>query len=84
MGIGWLIGQFISGLIIGAIARFLLPGRDAMGCLTTALVGVAGSALGTLIGYYFHLGKGGFISSVLCTILLLWLWRKIQSGQSSS
>ncbi|MEW6130717.1 MAG: GlsB/YeaQ/YmgE family stress response membrane protein [Acidobacteriota bacterium] len=82
MGIGWLIGQFISGLIIGAIARFLLPGKDEMGCLATAGVGIAGSAVGTFIGYYFHLGKGGFISSVLCTILLLWIWRKVQSREA--
>src|SRR3989442_8856696 len=45
-----IIGALIIGLIVGAIARFLVPGRDPMGCFATALLGIAGSIVGGLIG----------------------------------
>ena len=48
--IGEIIGWLIVGLIIGALARLLMPGRDPMGCLMTALLGVAGSVVGGFIG----------------------------------
>lgn len=45
-----IIGSLIIGLIVGAVARALLPGRDPMGCFATALLGVGGSIVGGLIG----------------------------------
>lgn len=46
MTIGVIIGWIVFGLVIGFIARFLVPGRDPMGWFGTILVGVAGSLLG--------------------------------------
>ncbi|HKP14290.1 MAG TPA: GlsB/YeaQ/YmgE family stress response membrane protein, partial [Blastocatellia bacterium] len=48
--IGDIIGWLIVGLIVGALARLIMPGRDPMGCLMTALLGIAGSVVGGLIG----------------------------------
>ena len=45
----YLIILFITGLIVGALARLLLPGRDPMGILETAAVGIAGSFIAGLI-----------------------------------
>ena len=83
-----IIGSLIIGLIIGALARAIMPGRDPMGCLTTALLGIGGSIVGGLIGSAISPadGREGFTSShrllhflfaVVGAIILLWLWRAI-------
>ena len=41
-----ILGWLIIGLIVGALARFLVPGRDPMGCITTSLLGVVGAFVG--------------------------------------
>ena len=54
MGLGsWVL----MGLIAGAIAKFLLPGKDIGGCITTILIGIAGALLGGFLATY--LGYGG-------------------------
>ena len=85
-GIIWML---IVGLIVGALARLILPGRDPMGWLATSLLGIAGSVVGGLIGrVIFGEGRGilrpGFLLSLLGAVLLLWLWRKFRSGGSGS
>jgi uncharacterized membrane protein YeaQ/YmgE (transglycosylase-associated protein family) len=90
--VGWLfnlIGHLIIGIIVGAIARFLLPGRDAMGCLATAILGIIGSVVGGFIGRLLFGARDGngtlrpsFIMSVIGAVLVLWLWRKIQGKPS--
>jgi uncharacterized membrane protein YeaQ/YmgE (transglycosylase-associated protein family) len=80
-----LIWQLIVGLIIGVIARLILPGREALpsgvlGWLITAVLGMAGAYLGTLIGGKLWGGAGytaGWIMSILGAILLLLLVRLI-------
>ena len=82
--IGEIIGWLIVGLIIGALARLLMPGRDPMGCLMTALLGVAGSVVGGLIGRliwgappgtgYFRPTRS-WILSLIGAMLLLWIYR---------
>lgn len=47
--LGW-FGLLLVGLLAGALARFLVPGRDPMGCIATALLGVVGSYVGGLLG----------------------------------
>jgi uncharacterized membrane protein YeaQ/YmgE (transglycosylase-associated protein family) len=82
------IGSLIIGLIVGALARAIVPGRDPMGCFTTALLGVGGSIVGGLIGsaIWPAVGREGFTSeprllhfllAIVGAILLLWLWRAI-------
>ena len=78
-----LIGQLIAGLIIGVIARLILPGKEpiaagALGWLITALIGMAGAFLGTLVGGALWGGQdyvAGWIMSILGAILLLLLAR---------
>ena len=82
---GWIISSLISGLIVGAIARLLMPGQDRMGCLMTALLGIAGSFVGGFISTLlwksqggFELRPAGFLLSIVGAILLLLLWRMIK------
>ncbi|HQU83549.1 MAG TPA: GlsB/YeaQ/YmgE family stress response membrane protein [Pyrinomonadaceae bacterium] len=80
-----IIWQLLVGLIIGAVARLLIPGREAissgaLGWLVTALIGMAGAFLGTLIGRTLWGGEAyaaGFIMSVIGAVLLLLIYRFI-------
>ncbi len=84
-----IIGSLIIGLIIGAIARALMPGRDPMGCFATALLGIGGSIVGGLVGSalwpvtvrdgYTHPHRLlHFGLAVVGAIILLALWRAIR------
>lgn len=79
----YIVAVAFSGLIIGALARLLLPGRDPMGLFQTMLVGITGSLIAGLIGYYaFDQDEGpGFLLAVLCTIALVYAIRKIRERQ---
>jgi uncharacterized membrane protein YeaQ/YmgE (transglycosylase-associated protein family) len=70
----------LSGLVVGALGRLLLPGRDPMTITQTILVGISGSLVAGLIAYYaFDEREGpGFLLSVLCTVLLVYAIRKIR------
>lgn len=72
-----LIGQIIFGLVVGIIAKLLMPGRDPGGFIITILLGIAGSLLGTFIGRALFGGDytAGWIASIVGAILLLWLYR---------
>jgi uncharacterized membrane protein YeaQ/YmgE (transglycosylase-associated protein family) len=79
-----IISMLVVGLITGALARFFLPGKDPMGMLMTALLGIAGSFVGGLISSLIwpteggtHLHPAGIILSIIGAILLLLLWRTI-------
>lgn len=85
---GWIISSLITGLIVGAIARLLTPGQDRMGCLMTALLGIAGSFVGGFIstllwntGRGFELRPSGFLLSLVGSILLLLLWRMMRGRE---
>jgi uncharacterized membrane protein YeaQ/YmgE (transglycosylase-associated protein family) len=73
--IGFLIALFVGGLIIGALARLLVPGPQPIGILGTVGIGIAGSFIGGLIGRAIfgpHYAPG-LIISVVCAALLLWI-----------
>jgi uncharacterized membrane protein YeaQ/YmgE (transglycosylase-associated protein family) len=82
-GIG--IGLFIlyvalSGLIVGALARWLLPGPDPMSWPATIGFGIAGSFLGGLVGRVIHVpGIFGLVLSVGGAALLIWFFRRRKS-----
>ena len=63
MGITEIIWMAIFGLIVGLIARFLMPGRDSMGLIMTAALGIVGSLLGTFIGRTLF-GKGPYYQAI--------------------
>jgi uncharacterized membrane protein YeaQ/YmgE (transglycosylase-associated protein family) len=77
--IGSIIGWIVFGLIVGALARFLVPGEQPMGCLWTVLLGIAGSFVGGWIGTFIS-GEmdasqpAGWIGSILGALLLLILF----------
>ena len=83
MGIvAYLIILAIQGLIIGALARLALPGRDPMSIPMTIGIGIAGSFLGGLIVYAISGGRsaGGFFVAFVCTVGLVYLVRRSRGG----
>jgi uncharacterized membrane protein YeaQ/YmgE (transglycosylase-associated protein family) len=82
-----MIGFIIAGLIIGALARLLMPGRQKIGLLWTLLLGLAGSVIGGTIanligtGDVMELNVFGFIVAVLCSIALLAVAERAGLGQ---
>jgi uncharacterized membrane protein YeaQ/YmgE (transglycosylase-associated protein family) len=81
--LGYLILIILSGLVLGALGRLLLPGRDPMTIVQTILVGIAGSLIAGLIGYYaFGQRQGpGFLLALICTIGLVYAVRKYRERQ---
>ena len=82
MGILWTL---IIGLVVGAIAKLLMPGRDPGGIIVTMLIGVAGALLagflGRALGWYASPGEGpGIIASIIGAMLLLFLYRVFWSA----
>jgi uncharacterized membrane protein YeaQ/YmgE (transglycosylase-associated protein family) len=76
---GAILATIIIGLLVGAIAKLLMPGKDPGGCIITILIGIAGafvaSYLGQAIGWYQAGQPAGFIASVIGAMLLLLLYR---------
>ncbi|MFZ0592762.1 MAG: GlsB/YeaQ/YmgE family stress response membrane protein [Bryobacteraceae bacterium] len=74
-----LLWTLFIGLIIGAVAKLLMPGKDPGGIIVTMLLGIAGSFvatyLGQAIGLYREGSSAGFIASVLGAMLLLLIYR---------
>ena len=77
-----ILGWIVFGLIVGAVAKFLMPGKDPGGFIITILLGIAGSFLATFLGRGLGLyGEGaaaGFVMSVLGAILLLVVYRLLK------
>jgi uncharacterized membrane protein YeaQ/YmgE (transglycosylase-associated protein family) len=78
MQILWML---IIGLVVGAIAKLVMPGRDPGGILVTMLIGVAGALiagfLGRSLGWYGANESAGFIASVIGAIILLAIYRMV-------
>jgi uncharacterized membrane protein YeaQ/YmgE (transglycosylase-associated protein family) len=77
-----IIGWIVFGLIVGVIAKLLMPGKDPGGFIITILIGIAGAVLGGLlgrmVGLYGPNQAAGLIMSVLGAVLLLFLYRKLR------
>jgi uncharacterized membrane protein YeaQ/YmgE (transglycosylase-associated protein family) len=73
------IGWIIFGLIVGIVAKFLMPGRDPGGFVITAIIGIVGALLGgylgRAIGWYREGEPAGFVVAVIGSIVLLALYR---------
>ena len=78
----WILWMLIVGLIVGAIARLLLPGRDPASFVVTSLIGVAGALiagfLGRELGFYRDGEPAGFIASILGAVILLLAYRMLR------
>jgi len=83
-----LLWEAIIGLIVGAIAKLLMPGKDPGGIWITMALGIAGSIvatwLGQMIGWYRAGQSAGFIMSVIGAVLLLVVYRLIRSRVSKT
>jgi uncharacterized membrane protein YeaQ/YmgE (transglycosylase-associated protein family) len=80
-----LIKFAIAGLIIGAIAKLIMPGRDPGGIIVTAIIGMIGALVGTFAGRFLGFGaryEAGWIMSILGAILLLAIYRMIAGRRS--
>jgi uncharacterized membrane protein YeaQ/YmgE (transglycosylase-associated protein family) len=79
------IGWIVFGLIVGVIAKLLMPGRDPGGFIVTALLGIAGALLGGWIGRFAGLYRpgeaAGLIMSILGAVILLVLYRRLQPAR---
>lgn len=78
-----IIWSIIIGAIVGGVAELLVPGRQHLGFWKSALLGIVGSVIGGLIGRAFSrpapgasFHPAGFFMSLICSIVLLWIWIK--------
>lgn len=76
-----MLWTLIVGLIVGAIAKFLMPGRDPGGFIITMILGVAGAFLasfvGDSLGWYEQGEPAGFVASVVGAVILLAIYRAV-------
>ena len=74
-----ILWTLVIGLVVGAIAKLLMPGKDPGGCIITMLIGIAGAFvagyLGRVLGWYEPGQPAGFIASVIGAMLLLLIYR---------
>ena len=81
---GHLLWTVIVGLIVGAIARFILPGDQKMGWILTGLVGIGGSLgagyVGQALGMYAVGETAGWIASVVGALVLLYVVQKLRGS----
>ena len=77
----FVIGWILFGLIVGVIAKLVMPGRDPGGIIVTMLIGIVGAMiggfLGRALGFYGPTEAAGLFMSILGAILLLFIYRKL-------
>jgi uncharacterized membrane protein YeaQ/YmgE (transglycosylase-associated protein family) len=77
----YLLWMIVVGLIVGALAKLVMPGRDPGGVIITMLLGIGGSLIagliGRAVGWYQEGQPAGFIASVVGAIIILALYRMI-------
>ena len=79
---------FVIGLIVGLVAKLLMPGKDPGGVIVTMLLGIAGSFVAGLLGravgwYHSPTSFGGILASILGAMLLLFIYR-LATGRSTT
>ena len=83
-----LLWTLIVGLVVGALAKLIMPGKDPGGILITMLLGVVGSFIGTFVGRQF-LGYGegynaGWIMSIVGALIVLGIYRLIAGRRTTT
>jgi uncharacterized membrane protein YeaQ/YmgE (transglycosylase-associated protein family) len=78
----------LVGLVVGAIARFILPGKQNMGWIMTMVLGVAGSFAaqfaGQALGWYQTGQAAGWIASIVGALILLFIYERVVKGKAES
>jgi uncharacterized membrane protein YeaQ/YmgE (transglycosylase-associated protein family) len=81
------VWTLIVGLVVGALAKLFMPGKDPGGIIVTMLIGVAGSFVAGFVGKALHLYRPGqapgVIASILGAMLLLFLYRVVKRRQAA-
>ena len=74
-----ILGWILFGLIVGIVAKLIMPGKDPGGFIVTILIGIVGALVGGFLGRLLNLYEpgqpAGFIGATLGAILLLWIYR---------
>jgi uncharacterized membrane protein YeaQ/YmgE (transglycosylase-associated protein family) len=87
----YIIGWIVAGLIVGAIARLLVPGRQPMGIIMTIVLGIVGALVGGGISYLIWGDPGepfaahawpGYLLSILGAVLVLWVYLYSTRGRT--
>lgn len=77
----------LFGLIAGAVAKFIMPGKDPGGIIVTMLIGIAGSFIGTwlgrLVGHYGENDSAGFLMSLVGALILLGIYHLYKRSTAS-
>ncbi len=79
-----ILSWIVMGLIVGLLAKFIIPGKDPGGFIITVLIGIAGSFVGGFIGSFLGLGKvtgfniGSLLLAIGGAVLLLILYRFVK------
>ena len=81
-----IIGTLIIGLIVGLVARAVMPGRQSLGIILTMVLGIAGAFVasygGQMLGLYQPGEPAGFIGAVIGAVVLLVAWGAINRGSA--
>jgi uncharacterized membrane protein YeaQ/YmgE (transglycosylase-associated protein family) len=82
-----LLWTALIGLIVGAIAKLIMPGKDPGGIWITMLIGIAGSFIGTwigrMVGHYGDNDSAGFLMSLVGALILLGIYHLIRRARST-
>lgn len=74
-----ILGWILFGLVVGIVAKFIMPGRDPGGIIITIILGIVGALIGGFIGQALNLYQpgepAGFVGATLGAILVLWIYR---------
>lgn len=78
----------LIGLVVGALAKFIMPGKDPGGIIVTMLIGIAGSFVGTwlgrMVGHYGENESAGFLMSLVGALVLLGIYHLYKRMTASS
>ena len=80
-----IIGYIVVGLIVGVLARFLVPGRDPMGWIGTIVLGILGALIGGWAAGAIFKDTAGvdWIASIVAAVVLVLLWRAVTGSRGS-
>jgi len=80
-----LLWTLVVGLVVGALAKFIMPGKDPGGIIITIILGICGALLakflGQALGIYAPGEAAGFLGALVGAILLLWIYRMVRRNR---